>query len=133
MRKRSVPIERWMEQQRKLPVGLYWAAFYFKASALLGVAGLAVFLVVSIVAPPKAFPPPSRLVPLLVVWAFMTGCSWWAGRLLEERRRQGGWLALSALLPPVVQWAVRGGTPGLGVLLSALGALAVLTSWRELD
>lgn len=59
----------------------------------------------------------------------------WAltGHLLRERRRAGGWLALGALLPPVLQVASGGGVSIIGAIVPALGALAVLSAWRELD
>jgi hypothetical protein len=57
----------------------------------------------------------------------------WTGRLLGRGERAGGVLAIVTLLVPLVAWALGQPIEGTSVTLSALGVLAVATSWRELD
>ena len=54
-----------------------------------------------------------------------------AGRLLRARRRAGGWLALGALLWTLLHAALVG-QPSVATVIALLGAMAVITSWREL-
>jgi hypothetical protein len=72
--------------------------------------------------------------PGAVAFAAAVSLGWlWTGHLLGRGERAGGILAIVTLVVPLVAWAVGQPISGTSIFLSALGAAAVATSWRELD
>ncbi|HEU4630864.1 MAG TPA: hypothetical protein VFS08_14030 [Gemmatimonadaceae bacterium] len=112
---------------------LHWVANYFQLSAGLGALSLAGGLVAAAldVAGSRA-----TLLGHPVAWslAVATVAGWWyTGHLLHARRREGGWMALLNLVPPLAGWALAGnGGVSATLVLSAAGLVAVLTAWRDL-
>ena len=59
---------------------------------------------------------------------------WWTGERLLARRKDGAWFAIVALTLPVLErLRGAGGLSGLTMAISALGLVAIFTSWRELE
>lgn len=112
---------------------LGWVANYFQLSAGFGALGLVAGLVAVALDVPGSR---GSLFDHPASWALgaATVAGWWyTGHLLHERRREGGWMAILNLLPPLAARALGSGTGSASTLvLSTFGVLAVLTSWREL-
>ena len=126
-------LSRWARERAYDSPRLTWVARYFTVSA--GVGGGAWLLGVGFaIADVDGFRAAAGHPVGWIVTAALIASWWWTGRLLHERRRLGGWLALGTLVAPLVD-AVAGmgaGRPST-LVISALGALAVLGAWRDLE
>ena len=129
-------LRRWAEDQ-PLPSRLHWTAEYFRWCGMSSVVSLGITLAFLPVMPGlrAAIAAHPYKVGLGLLSVAITSASWWwTGQRLLARRRDGAWWAIVALLLPLLQ-LVRGGTSlsGVTMLISALGLVAILTSWRELE
>lgn len=128
-------LQRWADEQ-PLSNRLHLTAEYFRFCGMAGLLVLAITVVGTIVtARGRAVfvEHPFRLT-LALTFAFVTYFGWLqAGELLRERRRAGAYVALFALVVPVITLLRRAGGPGaMTVAVAVLGVLAILTQWGEL-
>lgn len=129
-------LHRWAEEQ-PLPGRLHWTAQYFRWCAISSVVALGismVFMPFAIGMRAAVAAHPFRFGLSLVLVAVTSASWWWTGERLLARRRDGAWWAIGALALPLLERLGGGGGPsGVTTVISALGLLAILTSWRELE
>lgn len=127
-------LRRWAEEQ-PLPDRLRWTAEYFRWCGVSSVVALGIAIVslpfshgvrAAIAAHPW------RFGLSLATLAIISFSWWWTGERLLARRREGAWWAIVALAFPLVERVQGAGLSGVTMLISILGLLAILTSWREL-
>lgn len=129
---------RYLHAPGEISRRLRYTAEFFHGSAYLGALALSVFTFATIFGflpfREMAAAQPFRFAYGYLVTAGIVAGWWWTGELLHARRRAGAWIALATLVPPLVErLAGRGNQSMLTLTIAALGCLAVLTSWRELD
>jgi hypothetical protein len=129
-------LRRWVEDQ-PLPTRLHWTAQYFRWCGVSSAFFLGVFLAMtpfsSAIRADVTAHPAGYLFTFLA--SAMTAASWWwTGERLRGRHRDGAWMAIISLAIPLFGLARGSAGPGLGTLVvSVLGLVAILTSWKELD
>ena len=132
---RLAGIRRWADDE-PLPARLRWTAGYFRFSGVAGIVSLVVavaFLASGTGPLPRGVADhPGRFVGSLLIGAACSVGWYLTGEALYERRRSGGYVALATLLLPLI-YSITGRGGGTSVLVSALGSLAILTSWKELE
>jgi hypothetical protein len=127
-------LRKWAEDQ-PLPTRLHWTAEYFRWCGMSSALFLGAYLVItpfSSALRADFATHPSRYALVILLSALTAASWWWTGERLHPRQRDGAWMAIASLAIPL--FGLTRGGPGIGTLVvSALGLLAILTSWRELD
>ena len=129
-------IQRWAEDQ-PLPDRLRWTAAYFRFCGISSAVALGIFLAIIPFSPELHANVSEHLsgYAFVLLTSAVTAASWWwTGHRLRARQRDGAWMGIANLAIPLFG-VVRGGVgPGIGTLvISVLGLVAILTSWKELD
>lgn len=133
---RRIGLRRWVDDQ-PLPTRLHWTAEYFRWCGISSALALGVFVGMTPFSSPlraDVAAHPAGYGLMFLASAITAASWWWTGERLRARHRDGAWMAIATLAIPLFGLA-RGGTgPGFGTLvISALGLVAIFTSWRELD
>lgn len=108
-------------------------AGYFTLSGILALAFTLMAVAAVLLGKPPGLRSQVRAHPVLPLVNFAVAALMVAvGELLRRRSRLGGVLALVAFAPPLVARALGRPVTTLTLILSAVGALLVLSVWREL-
>lgn len=128
-------LQRWADEQ-PLSNRLHLTAEYFRFCGMGGLLVLAIAVIGTIVTSRgrSSFIGHPFKITLAFSFAFVTYFGWLqAGELLRERRRAGAYVALFALVVPMITLIRRAGGPGaMAVAVAIFGVLAILTQWGEL-
>jgi len=128
-------LRRWAQEQ-PLPARLQWTAEYFRwcgfsRAVIIGITAAALPFQAAVRTAIAAHP--FRFGLGLASVTLTAAAWWWTGERLLARRRDGAWWAIVALALPVLERARGAGPSRLTLLISALGLVAIATSWRELE
>lgn len=129
-------IQRWAEDQ-PLPDRLRWTAAYFRFCGISSAVVLGVSLLSLLVSPDiraEVAAHSSSYLLMLLLSGITAAAWWWTGERLYARQRDGAWMGVANLAIPLLRLGhANAGASVSTLVISALGLIAILTSWRELD